>query len=86
MKFNNKPNYNIENLRIRCETFEEAKRLLKIAHEQGYKWMSGVSLLSESYWSRYNENTFYNFSKHCCYFGSFKDQTFKKTINFKDLK
>lgn len=86
MKFNNKPNYNIENLRIRCETFEEAKRLLKIAHEKGYEWMSGISLLSESYWFKYKENTVYNFLNHNCYFGSFKDQTLKKTINFKDLK
>ena len=86
MKFNNIPNYNIEGLRIKCETFEEAKKLLKIADEQCYRWMSGICLLEESYWFNYKENTVYNFSRHGCYYGSLKDQTLKKTINFKDLK
>lgn len=86
MKFNNISNYNIEDLRIKCETFEEAKRLLKIAHEKGYKWFTGKSLLEESYWFRYEENTVYIFSKRGCEYNCTNYMTSKKTINFKDLK
>lgn len=59
MKFNNKKKYDFSNKRIRCKTFEEAKKLLTIAHEQGFCWNSGKSLLETTNWTEYGKNTVY---------------------------
>lgn len=50
MKFENKKKYNFDGIRISCKNKEDARRLLKIAHEQGYKWNSGKSYLEEMHW------------------------------------
>lgn len=50
MKFENKKKYNFDGIRICCRNKEDAARLLKIAHEHGYKWHSGKSYLEEMHW------------------------------------
>lgn len=50
MKFNNKKQYDFNGIRISCKSIKEAKLLLKIAHEQGYKWSSKKSYLEETHW------------------------------------
>ena len=46
---------------IHCSTEKEAIEVLKIAHERGFDWNSGISYLNETYWDRYEDNICYNF-------------------------
>jgi len=46
-----------------CETEELANEFLTIAHNLGYKWISGTSLLDVNHWDIWEENTCYCFSK-----------------------
>lgn len=47
---------------IHCKTEEEAKQLLKWAHNQGLKWSDGQSYLGDIKYSRYKNNTCYSIS------------------------
>ena len=49
-----------ENEVIHCETEEQAKAVLKMAHEQGFKWCSGADFLEENNWQDYNSETCYD--------------------------
>lgn len=44
---------------IHCPTEEEAEKLLKHLDELGYKWLSGSSLLSKTYYNEWVEETCY---------------------------
>jgi hypothetical protein len=44
---------------IHCKTEEEANKILKIAHEQGYRWGDKRSYLDRNDWNFYKENTCY---------------------------
>ena len=58
MKFNNKPKrYNFENVIIHCNTYDKLERILKLAHEQGYKWCNNKSFLEFNPWHKYKGNT-----------------------------
>ena len=43
-----------------CETEYLAKELLKIAHDLGYKWISGSSFIERNNWYYNKEQTYYN--------------------------
>ena len=58
---------------VNCATEEEAKRICKIAHEQGLKWHNGYSYLEVNYWEEYKEKTCYYFN-----IGAFADIKFHK--------
>ena len=45
---------------VHCATEEEAKRICKIAHEQGLRWHNGYSYLEVNYWDNLKERTCYN--------------------------
>ena len=45
---------------IHCETKEEAKRILRLADAQGWKWSSGKSYIDINHWDVYEEDTCYN--------------------------
>lgn len=44
---------------IHCKTEELANKVLKIAHEQGYKWCTGISYIDTNYYERYEKDTCY---------------------------
>lgn len=44
---------------IHCETEEEAKRILGMAHELGYKWCSGEGYKNDTIWRDHKEKTCY---------------------------
>lgn len=46
---------------IVCKSREESFLLLRIAHEQGYQWNSGNSLLEFSYWNKKYDAVTYAF-------------------------
>jgi len=45
---------------IHCKTIKEAKRILKMAHELGYKWHTGESYKSYHGWDVYGSKTHYD--------------------------
>ena len=53
----------VENTVVHCPTEELANKILKIAHDNGYKWCSGYSYISRNNWEHYKENTCYNIVK-----------------------
>lgn len=46
---------------INCKTQEEARELLKMAHEKGWKWATDESLIGKTRWLKYGEKTCYYF-------------------------
>lgn len=46
---------------INCKTQEEARELLKMAHEKGWKWATDESLIGKTRWLQYGEKTCYYF-------------------------
>lgn len=60
---------------INCETESEAKRILKMAHELGYKWRSERSFT-------YEQNNWDVYEKATCY--SIEDGTYSNIKYFKD--
>ena len=58
---------------VHCETEEEAKRILEMAHELGYKWSNGVSYIDDTKW-------LFKQSKMCYYLfdGNFTDYNYFK--------
>ena len=62
---------------VHCTTEEEAKRICKIAHEQGLKWRDGFSYLQENYWETHKEQTCYDFNM-----GAFADIIYHKERNY----
>lgn len=51
-----------ENQAVHCATKEEAKRICKIAHDNGLKWNTGRTYIGENNWEEYKEETCYNFN------------------------
>ena len=49
---------------VHTPTEEEAKELLAILHENGYKWCGGTSLIEDSEWEAYQEWTCYYISSY----------------------
>lgn len=49
-----------ENTVVNCVTEEQARSLLKEAHEKGLKWCRGNSYLEKNHWSLCKENTCYD--------------------------
>lgn len=50
-----------ENTVVHCPTEELANKVLKIAHDNGYKWCTGSSYISSNNcWEPYKENTCYD--------------------------
>lgn len=47
---------------IHCETEEEARAVLQIAHDAGLKWAEGAQLTKNSYWYVDETDTCYNLS------------------------
>ena len=47
---------------VHCATEEEAKRICKLAHDNGLKWDNGYSYLEVNYWEEYKEQTCYDFN------------------------
>ena len=47
---------------VHCATKEEAKRICKIAHDNGLKWKNGDSYLDEINFEDYKEETCYSFN------------------------
>lgn len=46
---------------VNCQTEEEAKEFLSFMHENGYKWCSGDTTISKTYWEVNRNNTVYCF-------------------------
>lgn len=46
---------------VNCQTEEEAKEFLSFMHENGYKWCSGDTTISKTYWEVNRNNTVYYF-------------------------
>jgi len=44
---------------VNCKTEELAKEFLGICENNGYKWCSGVKLLDQNNWDKYENNTCY---------------------------
>lgn len=71
---------------VNCQTENEAKEFLSLLHHCGLTWAGGYSLLRETNWDRYQEDTYYIMnriwakSNQVCY-GSI-DRMFKKDTNF----
>lgn len=46
---------------VNCQTEEEAKEFLSFMHKNGYKWCSGDTTISKTYWEVNRNNTVYYF-------------------------
>lgn len=46
---------------VNCQTEEEAKEFLQFLHKNGYKWRSGDTTISKTYWEVNRNNTVYYF-------------------------
>lgn len=57
-----------ENTVVHCPTEELANKVLKIAHDNGHKWVTGHSYITGNNWDSYKEVTCYTITK-----GSFAD-------------
>lgn len=78
---------------VNCKTENEAKEFLSILHHSGFTWAGGDSLLRETNWDCYQEDTYYIInrmrvkSNQICY-GSivrmFKDTNFP-IISFSEV-
>ena len=66
-----------ENQVVHCKTHEEAKRVLKLAHEAGMKWCTHISYIENDYWGRYQEETCYKFTS-----GSYGDIPYYQSERF----
>lgn len=74
---------------VHCETEEEAKRILNMAHRLGRKWVDGQSYESILLWERYKELTcYYLFDNRYCYLQRFKlrDYTIIPSTQIADLE
>ena len=45
--------------RVWCKSEKLAKEFLQLAHDNGWEWITGVSLLNETNWNYNKENTCY---------------------------
>mgnify|MGYP007054419216 CR=1 FL=1 len=54
---------------IIAATREEADRLMEYLHQNGYKWINGISLFGNCQWDMYGKRTVYNLEpgKRLCY-------------------
>lgn len=57
----------LANTVVHTPTKEEAKELLAILHENGYKWCAGTSLIEDSNWEIYKKWTCYYISSYVEY-------------------
>lgn len=44
---------------VNCKTENEAKEFLSLLHHCGFIWANGASLLCETEWEEYQEDTYY---------------------------
>ena len=44
---------------VNCKTENEAKEFLNLLHHCGFTWAGGDSLLRETNWDKYQEDTYY---------------------------
>lgn len=49
-----------EKIAIHCKTQEQAKELLSLLQERGFKWTTGETLGIETFWSFYDKITCYD--------------------------
>ena len=71
-----------ENHAYHCKTLEQAKWLLKKAHEQGFRWGGGSSYLCEyNRWNEYMWQTCYNICN-----GTFQDKPYFKKSGYTIIK
>lgn len=66
-----------ENTAVHCPTEELANKVLKVAHDNGYKWITGYSYISKNIWNCHKENTCYNIVN-----GSYADTHFYLDNNY----
>lgn len=50
---------------VNCQTEEEAKEFLEFLHKNEYKWRSGDTTISKTYWEVNRNNTVYYFDVEC---------------------
>ena len=66
---------------VHCKTEEQAKKLIKAAYEQGYKWQHEDSIEGKD-----NEETFFTYYKEkTCYVFRGKRITFSNIDDIRDL-
>lgn len=66
---------------VHCKTEEQAKKLIKAAYEQGYKWQHEDSIEGKD-----NEETFFKYYKEkTCYVFRGNRITFSSIDNIRDL-
>ena len=61
---------------VHCRTKELANEFLKLAHEQGWHWIMGESLVEKNYWNKYKECI-------CYYLNRDKDITCRNIIFYR---
>ncbi len=66
-----------ENTVVHCATEEEANRILKMAHDLGYKWCSGQSYDGKSNWKEFELAACYDLYK-----GYFYDYSYYKEMGY----
>lgn len=54
----------IKDVVIQCETKDEAKRILGMVHDHGYRWVSGDSIIGHDNWEIYKKLTCYYIRKN----------------------
>lgn len=67
-----------EDIIVLCETKNEANQLLQKAHETGFCWKHGQSLLDFNMWDEFKHQTCYNLSR-----GMYSDYNWFKKENYK---
>lgn len=63
MKKFNISDYVDEDVAMHCDTKEKARIFCEYLHRLGLTWASGTSYLKHTGWSKYKNNTCYNFKK-----------------------
>lgn len=64
-----------QNIAVRTPTEAEAKELLAILHEGGYKWLFGEkSLVEQTIWNRYEDATGYFIEDERVSYGDMTDR------------
>ncbi len=64
---------NNKNIGVSCTTKEDAEAFLRIAHQMGYHWSSGTSLIRNSNWEYYKHNTYYCIENDVFYYGNLRN-------------
>jgi len=67
--------FKLNNTVFHCETEELAIKLLEIAHDLGYEWITGDLYIEYNSWQTYKENTCYRIkSGQYCYEDDYKQK------------